>query len=442
MSDIPCDPAAERSLLGSTWSGLGLKDPEARAVLWEVPPEAFFISEHRRLWGAMRSLVEAGKEPTELVLAWEAFAGHPSPDEKASVFEVLAVGADLTPGPLRSRVLDLYARRVAIAAARRIIVAAEDFGMPSEEVTATANTAFLEISRGPASGSRFWSSSDLLPTVQAAEGFRSGAAAKKLLYFGVSSLDSLLLGTPGDVTVLGGRPGGGKSGLALQARNLTAMAGIIAGYFSLEMDEPQINARDAAWWFSDPRNNVVFSYKAMLQGGYDASAALGVLRASGQIEGMARALSWHHSAGIPMGKLAAYITEAVHAHGLELAVIDYFQYIKPERQKGDSLASAYAANSQAIKRLAQELKIHILLLSQLNRENDGKIPNLTDLKETSQLEQDASAVPMLYRDKDGKLAVTLPKHRDGETFLTHPIEASWPCLHFSSPLRETQQAFF
>jgi replicative DNA helicase len=437
-TSLPLDSDAEQHLLGSVWSGLTLGDSEARQVLWDVPPEAFFISEHRRLWAGMRTLVTDAKEPTELALAWVVYSGRPNPDQQAGVFEILQSGADYSPAPLAARVIEFAGRRLAVNAAQQVAMAATDYSLPAEEVTNRANAAFLSVSKGIGSTvSRFWSSDQMADTLAQGLGFRTGFSADKLCFFGVDWLDDLLLCTPGNVTVLGGRPGAVKTGLALQARNLTAIQGHEAGFFSLEMDAPEINARDAAWWLSDPSVNRVYAYKDMLKGHYDPGPVMAALRE--RLPFMGKAHSWHHSSGIPIGKLIAYIAEAVHSKGIRLAVVDYFQYIGLSREKGDSMASAYGANSMALKRCAQDLNIHILLLSQLNRGGEGR-PGLSDLKETSQLEQDASGVPMLYRNKDNALCLTLPKNRDGETVHERDLDVAWPCLRIKAAIHETAAA--
>jgi replicative DNA helicase len=159
-----------------------------------------------------------------------------------------------------------------------------------------------------------------------------------------------------------------------------------------------------------------------------------------RIPAMNNALAWCHPSNIDVGALIAAMAESVHSYGMKLAVIDYFQYIKPVRQRGDTLASAFAANSAALKRAAQDLKIHILLLSQLNRGGeDGARPHLIDLKETSQLEQDGAAIPMLYKDKDENLKITLPKNRDGETVNERGLEVFWPCLRIRAPQHHTDE---
>ena len=441
MAELPVDVEAEQSLIGSTWSGLSIQDPESRGILWDLPGEAFFISDHRAVWLGMRALIGKSAEiPSEHALVWEVGVGKPSPQLRAQVLETLSHGADALPGPLAARVRELWRRRVAIRACHGVVAAAEDLSSPFSEVASAANAAFLEVAKGDSAQSQVWWSGDMLDNLEQNRPFRTGSAAEKLLYFGIEWLDDKLVCGPGNVTILGGRPGCCKSALGLQARNITAWHGIVSGFFSLEMDKPEVEARDAAWWLSDPSRNLVFSYKKLLREKYDASGALGVLRE--RLPYMNNALAWTHPSGVEVGSLIAAIAEQVHSSGLKLAVVDYFQYIRPVRQKGDNLASAFAANSAALKRAAQELGIHILLLSQLNNRDDGVRPGMGDLKETSQLEQDGAAIPMLFRDKDGNLCATLPKNRDGETVVSKTLEVVWPCLRISGPYGQTEEVPF
>lgn len=436
--DLPVDADAERRLLGSTWSGLTMNEPEARSVLFDVPPDAFFISDYKRVWTGMQAMAAAMEPLSEVALLWKVSPdGRASEEARSSLLEVLGSGADLTPEPLKVRVLEFFQRRVAIRAAEEVRAAAVDLTLNPEELQTKSNSAFLAVARGVSSpSSRFYSSMELVDQVASGTPFLPPSAAQKLLYFGIPWMDELLVGSPGNVIVLAGRPGAGKTGLGLQARNCTAAAGIKAGFFSLELSKPELQARDAAWWLSDPKRGRIYSYKSLLAQGFNAGEAMEALR--GHIPALNNCLSWNHSSGLPMGKLAAYMTEAVHVYGCQLLVLDYFQYIGVTRAKGDTLASAYGANSMTIKRLAQDLGVCVLLLSQLNRETENRPrPVLSDLKETSQLEQDAQAVPMLYRDKDGNLMVTIPKHRDGETILERGLDIAWPCLRFDELVRYT-----
>ena len=438
MSDLPVDSTAERHLIGSVWSGLALLDPEARAVLFEVPAEAFFIRDHAMVWDGIRSLVSSGSPLGELPLAWQVGGGRADEALRQSVIETLSSGADLSPVPLRDRVMEFYQRRTAIQAAHAVIASASDLTLPPEDVEAKANESFLRVARGVGSApSRFWNGLDLMDRVEHGEPLRPRDARDKLLHFGLPWLDDLLITCPGNVIVMAGRPGAGKTGLGLQARNVTASRGVPSAFMSLEMGKEELDARDLAWWCSDPRVGRIISFRDLLAGRYNASEAMAALR--DQIPALQNTYGWAHSSGLPTGKLIGAMAEAVEVYGCRSLVIDYFQYIGTSRQKGDTLASAYGANSIAIKKFAQDYRVSVLVLSQLNRETENRTrPVMADLKETSQLEQDAQAIPMLYRDKEGNLMVTLPKNRDGETVQERGIDVCWPCLRFTAPDRQTE----
>lgn len=431
----PSDLEAEETLIGSTWSGLTIGDPESRATLWAVTPEAFLVRDHKSIWAGMQALATANKPFSEISLVWEVDPEAPA-SKRQDILEILGRGADVSPQPLADRVLELYARRVAIKASMALVRSAFDLATPIDEVQAQANSAFMAVAKGSNKAPDYFRSSEVLPVVQEGAGFLPAGASSKLIYFGMPFLDNLIVGSAGNVIMLGGRPGGGKTGLALQARNMTALHGIPAGFISLELSKPELQARDAAWWLSDPSMQRVFSYKQMLAGGYNAGAALQTM--AHRIPAMDQAYSWCHPSGIAIGALTATISEWVQLYGIRMIVIDYFQYIGVVKQQGENMANAYAANSRAIKRCAQELGICILLLSQLNRpENQFNRPTMADFKETSQLEQDAQAALMLYRDKDGQLLMTIPKHRDGPTLDEKILTPTWPCLRFDAPEQTT-----
>jgi replicative DNA helicase len=434
---LPIDGDAEKHLIGSVWSGLGIEDPAAREAVWNVPTEAFFIAEHRRIWAGIQKLSLLPGIPSEMSLLWEiSQSGHSDAAARSALLEVLNCGADVQPAGLAARVQEMHSRRIAIHAADEVRAAALDLNIPQDEVQTKANIAFLSIAKGSGGAPKFFSSSELIQRVEYGEPIRAKDAGEKLWYSGIDWLDDLIVAGPGNVILIGARPGMGKTGLAVQARNVTASRGIPSAIMSLEMDKSEIEARDAAWWMSDPKAGRVFSYKAMLKGHYDAAQALAILHH--RVPEMSNAYGWAHPSNIAVGKLCAYITEAVHLYGVRSVAVDYFQYIKPERQKGDTLASAYAANSGALKQLAQELRICLVVLSQLNRETEGRQrPCLADFKETSQLEQDAQVAIMPYRNKDDEPMLTIPKHRDGETVLERPLDVCWPCLRFAALDRMT-----
>ncbi len=116
---------------------------------------------------------------------------------------------------------------------------------------------------------------------------------------------------------------------------------------------------------------------------------------------------------------------AYKKHGIRLAAIDYIGLMRGEMAYGNRVEEV-ASISRAIKMTAKELNIPIIVLSQLNRNLESrydKHPQLSDLRESGALEQDADIVMMLYRDevyhKDsasrGTAEIEIAKHRNGAT---------------------------
>jgi replicative DNA helicase len=195
---------------------------------------------------------------------------------------------------------------------------------------------------------------------------------------------------PGDLAVLAARPGGGKTALALQHVLACVRSGRRAAVFSLEMNGEQLcqrlarqsvgsNATDleSAEWLEQelPR------WERLLHI-LDGKAASKL----SQIEARSRLLAGRRDA--PLGMI----------------VVDYLQLITPPGETlRENRERQVAHMSRALKLLAGELNVPVLLLSQLNREveKDERRPRLTDLRESGSIEQDADAVWFLHPDKNG-----------------------------------------
>ena len=118
---------------------------------------------------------------------------------------------------------------------------------------------------------------------------------------------------------------------------------------------------------------------------------------------------------------------AYKKHGIRLIVIDYLQLMRGDSAKGNREAEI-ASISRALKAIAKELCIPVLALSQVNRNLEArceKRPELADLRESGQIEQDADVVLFIYRDEvyrrdennpnRGKAEIIVAKHRNGPT---------------------------
>ena len=233
--------------------------------------------------------------------------------------------------------------------------------------------------------------SELVTARQALEQFdqRSTDEAGAVISTGLSFLDRQLLGgvRSGQLVVIGGRPGLGKTALMNQMILEAAKAHRPAFIGSLEMTPGELAGRGLK---KINRNRFV---------------ELPVFFAEAN----------------EFGKLASLLRLAKRRHGIQLAAIDYLQLIEGGAVGGDIRERQVAAMSRGLKRLAMELQIPILLGSQLNRESEKQNrPSLANLRESGSIEQDADIVILLGGDAESdERELIVAKHRGGPCGIVH-----------------------
>ena len=196
----------------------------------------------------------------------------------------------------------------------------------------------------------------------------------------------------GDITVIGARPGVGKSAIVTQIIGQMAEKGYNIGYYNLEMNESQVYERFVSR-MSEIGLTRVRRAKSFL-GGEKESFDKANERLS------------EYSITISTGakSVSEIRTECRHQR-YDVIVIDYLQLIKAGR-KFSNRASEVGDISKAIKSLAMELHVTIILLSQLNRlseQKETKEPTMAELRESGDIEQDASNIILLWNlDEDGQ----------------------------------------
>lgn len=190
---------------------------------------------------------------------------------------------------------------------------------------------------------------------------------------------------PGDVTVIGARPGVGKSAFVTQLIGQMAEDGKNIIYFNLEMNESQVYERFIA------RISQI-----SLQRVRRAKAFLGNEKES--FENANEILSNYNVSVSTGSKSISEIKSECRYQNYDLIVIDYLQLIKSDRFYSNR-ASEVGDISKAIKALATELGCHVIVLSQLNRVSESretKEPTMAELRESGDIEQDASNIFLLW----------------------------------------------
>ncbi len=227
---------------------------------------------------------------------------------------------------------------------------------------------------------------------------------------------------PGDLIIVAARPSVGKTAYAL---NLAANAAVKyskkVAIFSLEMPVIHLAMRmlsaTANVESEKIRTGKYISNKDWAQ----IDEAVTKLKNA--------QLFMDDSSAIKMNEIFAKCRKQQQETGLDMIIIDYLQLVTPSVSRGDNRQQEVSEISRSLKQLARELKVPVIALSQLSRSVEkgekGKLPQLSDLRESGAIEQDADVVMFLHRDSkenfnedgsrkdDQTIKVIIAKHRNG-----------------------------
>ncbi|MEM6824834.1 MAG: replicative DNA helicase [Pseudomonadota bacterium] len=210
-----------------------------------------------------------------------------------------------------------------------------------------------------------------------------------------------------DLLILAGRPSMGKTSLAtniafniaksykrgtLKNGSTGAVDGGVVGFFSLEMSAEQLATRVLSEAAEVPS-------ELLRRGDFNEIDMRRVVEAAKVLE--ACPLFIDDTAALPISQLAARARRLKREHGLDALFVDYLQLVKPATSK-DSRVNEVSEITQGLKAIAKELDVPVVALSQLSRQvesRDDKRPQLSDLRESGSIEQDADVVMFVYREE-------------------------------------------
>lgn len=361
----------------------------------EVEPEWFICREAKVVWTAMRELSRSGLEVDAFSIgkALRESGAKPS-DHEFLKGTILAHPAVLVPpSGLKSRVKALretYLRRrlAAFGAKLQNMTEADDLVDISSEVSEALGDLLAEGSTG---GAQVVDYLDILTTAEAGGAVLPLSRRMNKIVFGIPGLDSDLCAGVGTFGLLAAKTSAGKSALAIQAALASATQGLSPLMVNLEMEREDVGARLVAGITARDSFDILRKTSTMSR-----QATQDEREAVGRVRGL------HVASGEPWKRLEAMIRREHNRKRLDLVIVDYFTLLEPPQTTNRNASVAYQLGdlSKSMKRLASQLGICILALSQFNRGiEDGKEPELHNLRETGQLEQDASFVVMLWTEK-------------------------------------------
>ncbi|HLS62378.1 MAG TPA: replicative DNA helicase [Ruania sp.] len=235
---------------------------------------------------------------------------------------------------------------------------------------------------------------------------------------GFTDLDLLTNGLhPGQMIVLAARPAVGKSTLGLDvARSASIKHGMTSVIFSLEMSRNEISMRMLSAESQVPLQN-------MRKGTMRDEDWTRLARTMGRVS--EAPLFIDDSPNMSLMEIRAKCRRLKQRHDLKLVVIDYLQLMSSGKRV-ESRQQEVSEFSRAIKLLAKELEVPVIAISQLNRGSEArndKKPQMSDLRESGSIEQDADVVVLLHREdmyekesaRAGEADIIVAKHRNGPT---------------------------
>lgn len=416
MYEPPNNLDAERAVLGS----ILLNREAITAVAAWLRPEDFYLVGHQEIYAAMLSCYNRRIPPdTRLVSATLKDAGKL---EQVGGIPYLADLVDVVP---TSYHVEHYGRIVEQASIRRALIdASGKVAAIAFDTTRLISDVLIDVQTTVASATRRAAVRRAAPVTEVYDAIygRMTAGITPSICTGYSDLDHILGGgvRPGKLYVLGGRPGNGKSAVALNVANRIAKQGRPVLYISLEMEKEELGERLLAIK-SRVNSQAIGSYQL------SEDEAQAVIKAMGETASLP--LWIDDGGGLSLTEVRARANTFLAEHGeIGLLVIDYLTLMSIPTARGENRATAVGMVANGFKALAKELSCPVLLLAQLNREIDRRaggvpVPEIADLRESGDIEAAADVVgfvvrPELYdeeTDRKGMLDLWVKKQRGGPT---------------------------
>ncbi|ANT61563.1 replicative DNA helicase [Salipiger sp. CCB-MM3] len=405
---MPHSIEAEQQLLGAILTNNDVYDRVA-AILG---PQHFYDPVHRRIFeiAAARIAKNNLASPVTLKAFMEDDEGLKELGGPAYLARL--AGAAVSSFAVRDyaqMIYDLAVRRDLIGLGRDISARATKVDVksePREQIVQAEQALYKLAEQGQTEGgfqSFLRAVTDAVNVANAAYQREGGLAGVST---GLIDMDKKLGGLhPSDLLILAGRPSMGKTSLATNiAFNIAkaykkgtrpdgtegAIEGGVVGFYSLEMSAEQLAARILSEAAEVPSEQI-------RRGDMTETEFRRFVDAAKSLE--ACPLFIDDTPAIPIAQLAARARRLKRTHGLDVLMVDYLQLV---RGTAENRVNEIAEISMGLKAIAKELNIPVIALSQLSRQvesRDDKRPQLSDLRESGSIEQDADVVMFVFREE-------------------------------------------
>ena len=414
----------ERLVLGAL-----MIDKDAFTIVSEIlRPETFYEPRNQKVFSAIQTL-SINEHPVDILTVTEQLKSDGTLEEVGGqmyIYELTSHVASSAHVEYHARILaQKFLARQLISFASAIETKAFDESNDIELVMQEAEGNLFELSQKNMKQDY----TQIDPIVKRAVEIMQLAAANTGGLTGVASgftkLDEMTSGWQrSDLVILAGRPAMGKTSFALSiAKNIAIDNRVATAFFSLEMSNVQLVNRLIS-------NACEIDSKKIMNGQLDDAEWARLDKNIRKLEGAPLFLD--DTPGLSIFELRTKARRLVREKGVQIIMIDYLQLMNANGMRFGNRQEEVSTISRSLKSLAKELDIPIIALSQLNRSveqrdsNDGKRPQLSDLRESGAIEQDADMVLFVHRpeyyhiyhdengnDLRGMAQIIIAKHRKG-----------------------------
>ena len=397
-TNLPYSAEAEQAVLGAVIIDNAMFD---NVMDYVKTPDYFYLSLHKLIFSAMQEMMNFG-QAIDFVTLLNKLKQNSGFDEAAGKTYLVNL-VDTCPSPSRAAsyakiVADKYKLRMLITASREII---DDAAAAEEDTSVLLDSAeqrIFDIRSDGDKGGLEKLSSVLLQTFDRLDSLnREADESVRPVSTGIGDLDRVITGlNRSDLIILAARPGMGKTSFALNiARNVACKSKKSVAFFSLEMSKEQLASR-------------LLSSEALVGGTKLRTGKLTdeewqrLIPASDILKNAN--LYIDDTPGITITEMKSRLRRL---RQIDLVVVDYLQLMSSTRRI-DSRVNEISEITRSLKIMAKELNVPVITLSQLSRASEQRPdhrPQLSDLRDSGSIEQDADIVLFLYRegyyDKNG-----------------------------------------
>ena len=392
-----------------------------------LKPEYFYRMEHQKIFDAIIVLFNESK-PVDILTVIEQLKKMGALENIGGAFYITGLTNSVASSAnteYHARIIvEKFIQRSLIQISSNIIKDSFDETIDVFDLLSKAEQDLFSVTEGSLRKSYDKMSVLITNAIQSIEELKNKKDGLSGVPSGFSKLDRVTSGwQKSDLIIIAGRPGMGKTALALtMARNIAINHKTPIGIFSLEMS-------------SDQLVNRLISSESEIPSGKLRKGNLEeyeFVQLHEKIRDLAEAPIYiDDTPGLSVFELRAKARRLVKNHGVQIIIVDYLQLMTAGGNKSGNREQEISTISRSLKGIAKELKIPVIALSQVNRgvesrTSTSKRPILADLRESGAIEQDADIVNFIYRpeyykiyewensdDSRGQAEIIIAKHRNG-----------------------------